>query len=78
MALTNYLMQSVVCTAFFFFTGLYGKLGPVPDLALTAAVYGAQVLLSNWWLARYRYGPMEWLWRGMTYGNFPAMPVTRP
>ena len=73
MALTNYLMQSVVCTTIFFFAGLYGKLGPASDLALTAGVYGGQVLLSGWWLARYRYGPMEWLWRGMTYGSFPAM-----
>jgi uncharacterized protein len=31
------------------------------------------VLFSNWWLTRYRFGPMEWLWRGMTYGKFPPM-----
>ena len=72
MALTNYLMQSVVCTTFFLLTGLYGSLDPASDLALTAGVYAGQTLLSNWWLARYRYGPMEWLWRGMTYGSFPA------
>jgi uncharacterized protein len=36
-------------------------------------LYAAQVAISNWWLGRYRFGPMEWLWRGMTYGKFPVM-----
>jgi uncharacterized protein len=31
------------------------------------------VVISNLWLQHYRFGPMEWLWRGMTYGKFPAM-----
>ena len=45
------------------------RVGPM----LTVLLYGAQVVFSNWWLRRYRFGPMEWLWRGMTYGKFPAM-----
>ena len=73
MALTNYLAQSVICTAFFLRTELYGKLGPSSDLALAAGLYTVQVVVSNWWLGHFRYGPMEWLWRGMTYGSFPAM-----
>jgi len=75
MALTNYLMQSVLCTLFFYHytTGLYGRIGPAIGLVPTVLLYGAQVVLSNWWLKRYRFGPMEWLWRGMTYGKFPAM-----
>ena len=75
MALTDYLMQSVVCTLFFYHytTGLYGRVGPAIGLVLTVILYAAQVVFSNWWLQHYRFGPMEWLWRGMTYGKFPSM-----
>ncbi len=75
MALTNYLSESVICTLFFYnyTTGLFGRVGPAWDLAPTAILYSAQVVFSNWWLARFRFGPMEWLWRGMTYGKFPSM-----
>jgi len=74
-ALTNYLMQSVLCTLFFYHytTGLYGRIGPAWAWVPTVILYSAQVVISNWWLTRYRFGPMEWLWRGMTYGKFPVM-----
>jgi uncharacterized protein len=80
MALTNYLMQSVLCTLFFYHytTGLYGRIGPAIGLVPTVVLYGAQVVFSNWWLRRYRFGPMEWLWRGMTYGKFPSMSIKEP
>lgn len=75
MALTNYLMQSVVCTLFFYHytTGLYGRVGPALGIPITIVIFAAQIAFSNWWLARYRFGPMEWLWRGLTYGKFPSM-----
>jgi uncharacterized protein len=75
MALTNYLMQSVVCTLFFYgwTTGLVGQIGPAWGWVPTVILYGAQVVVSNWWLGRFKFGPMEWLWRGMTYGKFPEM-----
>lgn len=69
MALTNYLMQSVVCVAFFTSTGLYGKVGPALGLVPTLVLYSAQVWFSNWWMARYRFGPMEYAWRTLTYGQ---------
>jgi uncharacterized protein len=74
-ALTNYLMQSVICTLFFYHytTGLYGRIGPAWGWVATIILYSAQVVISNWWLLHYRFGPMEWLWRGMTYGKFPAL-----
>lgn len=74
-ALTNYLMQSVICTLFFYhyITGWYGRVGPALALVPTVVLYAAQVGISNWWLQRYRFGPMEWLWRGMTYGRFPSL-----
>jgi uncharacterized protein len=80
MALTDYLMQSVLCTLFFYHytTGLYGRVGPALALLPTVVLYSAQVVFSNWWLKRYRFGPMEWVWRGLTYGKFPAMRKGEP
>ena len=80
MALTDYLMQSVFFTLFFYHytTGLYGRIGPAIGLIPTVIFYGAQVVFSNWWLQRCRFGPMEWLWRGMTYGKFPSMRKEEP
>jgi uncharacterized protein len=75
MALTDYLTQSVICTLFYYnyTTGLYGRVGPAMGLIPTVVLYGVQVVFSNWWLKRYRFGPMEWLWRGMTYGSLPSL-----
>jgi len=75
MALTDYLMQSVICTLFFYHytTGLYGRVGPALAFVPVVVLYSAQVVFSNWWLKHYRFGPMEWLWRGLTYGKFPTM-----
>ncbi|MBI1788945.1 MAG: DUF418 domain-containing protein [Acidobacteria bacterium] len=73
-ALTNYLLQSLVCTTLFYSYGfrLYGKVGPAILLLPTLVIYAAQVPASAWWLARYRFGPMEWVWRSLTYGKLPS------
>jgi uncharacterized protein len=72
MALTNYFLQSVICTTIFYSygLGLFGTVGPLLALPLTLVVYGLQVPFSRWWLSRHQYGPMEWIWRRMTYGAF--------
>jgi uncharacterized protein len=71
MALTNYLMQTVVAIAIFFGVGfgLMGRIGAVWWPLLMAAMLGIQVTVSRWWLARFEFGPMEWLWRQATYGK---------
>ncbi|MCS7301356.1 MAG: DUF418 domain-containing protein [Fimbriimonadales bacterium] len=71
MALTNYLMQSVVCTLLFYGygLGLHGKVGIAQGVGLTLLLWVVQVVLSTLWLARFEYGPMEWLWRSLTYGR---------
>lgn len=77
MALTNYLMQSVVA-GFLFFSygfGLYGKVSPFQGILITIAIYLVQVMWSYYWLKAYRYGPMEWLWRSLTYRKL--MPMKR-
>ena len=75
MALTNYLLQSLVAALVFHGYGLalWGQLGRAAQVALVFAVFAAQLLLSALWLSRYRFGPMEWLWRWLTYGAPPPM-----
>jgi uncharacterized protein len=75
MALTNYLMQSVICTLLFYSYGLgfYGKMHPAVGVALTVVIYAVQLPFSLWWLRRYRFGPAEWLWRSLTYGKAQPM-----
>ena len=78
MALTNYLMQSLICL--FIFTGIgFGLLGTLHRTELYLVViliWAFQLWLSPWWLARYRYGPAEWLWRALTYGTAPQFSRT--
>ena len=67
-ALTNYLMQSVIGTLIFYSYGLgFFGVGPAILLPLTFVIFGAQLYLSSWWVKRYRFGPVEWLWRRLTY-----------
>jgi uncharacterized protein len=70
MALTNYLTQSL-----FYFVVLYGfgfgllpYVGPTFCLTVAIALFSVQIVFSRWWLTRYRFGPMEWVWRCFTYG----------
>jgi len=79
-ALTNYLAESVICTLFFYHytTGLYARIGPAWGLVPTVVLYAAQVRFSIWWLQRYRFGPVEWLWRWITYWKMPAMRKSLP
>jgi uncharacterized protein len=74
MALTNYLLQSLICALIFdgYGLGLVGKVAPTVAILLAAVIFGAQMSLSCWWLSHFRFGPMEWLWRLMTYGRLPT------
>jgi len=76
MPLTNYLMQTAIATTIFYGWGfgLWGRMGPALGLVLAFAVFFViQVPLSLWWLRRFDMGPMEWVWRYLTYGHRPAM-----
>ncbi len=74
MALTTYLMQSLFCTFLFYGwgLGLAPRVPPTGLLPITIAVFGVQILFARAWLARFRFGPMERLWRSLTYGQLPA------
>ena len=73
MAFTNYIMQSIVLGFVFYGygLGLFGKLDSAAGLAIVLAIYIAQVIVSRLWLNRFRYGPIEWLWRALMYGRAP-------
>jgi uncharacterized protein len=73
MALTNYLVQSLVFTWFFRLTHLFGNVGPAVSLIPSVLFFGLQILFSVWWLNRFHFGPMEWLWRSLTYGEMQSM-----
>jgi uncharacterized protein len=75
MAITNYLMQSVICTTLFYGYGfgLFGRLDYAWQLVVVAAVWALQLVLSPWWLRRFYFGPVEWLWRWLTYGARPPL-----
>ncbi|MFZ5917254.1 MAG: M20/M25/M40 family metallo-hydrolase [Chloroflexota bacterium] len=68
-ALSNYLLQSLICSLLFagYGLGLYGQVGPAWGLLLTVILYSLQIRLSAWWFDRYQFGPMEWLWRTLSY-----------
>lgn len=74
-ALSNYLLQSIICTTIFYSYGLrlFGKVGPAAGLILALAIYLIQLPLSVWWLGHFRLGPMEWVWRSLTYAKRQTM-----
>ncbi len=77
MALTNYLLQTILGITIFYGIGfgLVGHLQPLGIYAVAVAIFTFQILFSNWWLAHHDQGPMERLWRVLTYaGVGPAQP----
>jgi len=72
LALSNYLLQSLVCTLIFYGygLGLFGQVGAAAGLLLTVVIYLLQLPLSVWWLRHFQFGPAEWLWRSLTYGRW--------
>ena len=73
MAISAYLFQSIVGTAFFLVTGLYGSASPTVGLAVILAIWAVLLVVCPLWLRRFRMGPVEWLWRSLTYGHRPPL-----
>jgi uncharacterized protein len=69
MALSNYLAQTIICVALFygFGFGLFGRFERIELYMIVAAIWAAELIWSPLWLARFRFGPFEWLWRTLTY-----------
>jgi len=77
MALTNYLMQTVVNIIIFngIGFGLAGKIGPSIYILWFIVLITLQIFFSKWWLSKYNFGPVEWLWRSLTYKRWQVMKI---
>jgi uncharacterized protein len=77
MALTNYLVQTVICTTLFYGhgLGLFGYVERWQQILLVVAIWVVQLVYSPLWLQRYRFGPAEWAWRSLTYGRRQPMRI---
>ena len=71
MALSNYLIQSIICTYIFYGhgLGLFGDLDRSAQAVFVLAIWVFQIAFSGIWLSYFRYGPFEWIWRSLTYGK---------
>ncbi len=75
MALTNYLLQTLICTSIFYGhgLGLFGSFSRVQQILTVVAVWAVSLLLSPLWLRFFRFGPFEWLWRSLAYWKLQPM-----
>ncbi len=75
MALTNYLMQSILTSIYFLGWGFNnaGRLDYADQLMVVVAIWALELGWSPWWLARFQFGPAEWLWRSLTYWRIQPM-----
>ena len=71
MALTNYISQSIICTLLFFGIGfgLFGQFDRWLQIIVVLIIWIMQLIWSKPWLKKFRFGPLEWLWRSFTYGK---------
>jgi uncharacterized protein len=69
MALTNYLLQTLICTTLFYGhgLGLFGRVERSGQILIVIGIWAVQLIISPIWLRYYRFGPAEWLWRSLTY-----------
>ena len=79
-ALSNVVLQWIVISTLLFGYGfgLLDRIGTLTCLLLTIPIFAGELWLSRWWLAHHRFGPLEWLWRTMTYGHPPALAADGP
>lgn len=69
MALSNYIAHSVICAFIFngYGLGLFEQVGPAGLWGIVFGIYLVQIPISVWWLSRFQFGPLEWVWRSLTY-----------
>ncbi len=77
MAFTNYIMHSVVCVTIYnghaSGLGLFGSVNRVWQVLIVLGIFAVQLWYSPLWLRRFRFGPLEWLWRALSYWQLPPM-----
>lgn len=79
MSLTTYVMQSIVWVPLIYGygAGLYDSIGFFYSFLLGILFFIIQILFSKWWMKRYHYGPIEWLWRSVTYLSVQDVPMRK-
>jgi len=72
-AFSNYILQTVICITIFygFGFGYFGSVSRTGQILIVFATYAAQLLIASFWLRHFQFGPLEWLWRSVTYGKRP-------
>jgi uncharacterized protein len=75
MALTNYMLQVIILDVTFSNYGFGMRISSAYGLLAAVALFGVDVVLCRYWLSRYQYGPLEWLWRSATYAHW--QPIVR-
>lgn len=80
MALTNYFMQTLIATTLFYGHGLgwFGEVERTGQFLIVLAIWALQLIVSPIWLARFRFGPFEWLWRSLTYRRWQPLRRLEP
>ncbi len=80
LAFTNYLMQTVICTFIFYGhgLGLFGKVSRLGQMGIVIVILAFQLWFSTFWLKHFRFGPVEWLWRSLTYRKRQPFRKTPP
>jgi uncharacterized protein len=75
MALTNYFLQTLICTTIFYGHGLgwFGQVERTGQVLVVLAVWAFQLIVSPIWLNHFRFGPFEWLWRSLTYWQWQPL-----
>jgi uncharacterized protein len=75
MAFTSYILQTIICTLIFYGhgLGLFAGLNRLEQLGIVLITWIIVVAFARIWLKHYRYGPVEWLWRALTYGRILGM-----
>jgi len=74
MAFSNYILQTLICTTLFYGhgVGLFGRVERAGQFAIVAGVWAVLLIFSSLWLRNFQFGPLEWLWRALTYWQRPA------
>jgi len=77
MAFTNYIMQTLICTAIFYGhgLGLYARMERKEQILIVFCIWVLQLIVSPIWLKHFRFGPLEWLWRSLTYRSRQPMRI---
>jgi uncharacterized protein len=79
MALTNYLLQTIICVLIFYGYGFgqFGRIGATTATLIALSIFLFQILMSTIWLRYFIYGPAEWIWRQLTYRKWLAIRLPR-